>query len=200
MNKTHRSWHSRGYLPHLDIAGFVQMLNFRLADAMPGEIIKRWQTELLSLAEGKRARELHKRIEHYLDIGYGECHLRDPLIAEMVENALLFFDGQRYRLLNWVIMPNHVHVLVETVESHPLSEILHSWKSYTAQEANKILGRKDAFWQREYFDRYIRDESHFAACAEYIHQNPVKAGLVGRAENWRFSSAWWLARQADGQS
>jgi len=90
-------------------------------------------------------------------------------------------------------MPNHIHVLVETVEGYTLSEILHSWKSYTAQEANKILGNKDTFWQREYFDRYVRDDGHFAACVEYIHQNPVKAGLVPCAEDWRFSSAWRVA-------
>jgi putative DNA methylase len=69
----------------------------------------------------------------------------------------------------------------------PLANIIHSWKSYTAHEANKLLGRKGAFWMPDYFDRYIRDKEHFIATVEYILQNPVKAGLVDTAENWSWS-------------
>ena len=111
------------------------------------------------------------------------------LFSCLVENALLYFDGKRYRLFAWVVMPNHVHVLVELFEDHTLDQILHSWKSYTATEANNILGRRGQFWYREYYDRYIRNEAHFARAVEYIHNNPVAAGLVSRAEDWRFSSA-----------
>lgn len=110
-----------------------------------------------------------------------------------MEKALLYFDGKRYRLVAWVIMPNHVHVLIETFEGFPLDTILHSWKFFTANEANKILNRKGAFWLREYFDRYIQDDRHFANAVWYIHENPVKAGFVDRAEDWLFSSARvWL--------
>jgi REP element-mobilizing transposase RayT len=73
----------------------------------------------------------------------------------------LHFDGQRYRLLAWVVMPNHVHVLIETMTGHTLAAVLHSWKSYTAKEANRLLGRTGDFWQPEYFDRFIRDDRHF---------------------------------------
>jgi REP element-mobilizing transposase RayT len=131
----------------------------------------------------------YKLTAPYLDAGYGSCSLREEHIAQLVEEALLHFDGQRYRLLAWVIMPNHVHVLTEVLPGHPLAEIVHSWKSFTAKEANTILGRSGAFWQPEYFDRFIRDEQHLANAIRYIHDNPVKARLVGRAEEWPYSSA-----------
>ena len=115
--------------------------------------------------------------------------MRDSRIAHMVENALLHFGGERYQMIAWVIMPNHVHVLIETFEGYQLSGIVHSWKSYTAKEANRILGRTGRFWSREYFDRCIRDERHFANAVRYIDNNPVKAGLVAAPEDWPFSSA-----------
>ncbi len=83
-------------------------------------------------------------------------------------------------------MPNHVHVLIE-VKEHSLSDIVRSWKSYTAHQVNKLLGRTGRFWMPDYFDRFIRDERHFAATVEYIRQNPVKAGLVDAPEKWPWS-------------
>lgn len=113
----------------------------------------------------------------------------DGRIAQLIEEALLHFDGQRYHLLAWVVMPNHVHVLIETLAGHPLAEVEHSWKSFTAKEANVILGRRGTFWQAESFDRVIRNEQHLANAIQYIHNNPVKAGLVSQAEDWLYSSA-----------
>lgn len=82
-------------------------------------------------------------------------------------------------------MPNHVHVLVKLAHESPsLSSIVHSWKSYTAKQINQQLGRTGPLWMRDYFDRYIRDDAHLHACVEYIRQNPVKAGLVHKAEEW----------------
>jgi len=80
-------------------------------------------------------------------------------------------------------------VLIEMLEGHPLAAILHSWRSYTAKQANKILGRQGKFWANDYFDRYIRDRDHFVKATTYIRENPVKAGLATRAEDWPFSSA-----------
>jgi putative DNA methylase len=186
-------WHSRGYLPHLEMPGLIQFISFRLEDAMPVETLKTWQQELRLIPAEKQKRELRMRIEKYLDAGHGSCFLKEPRIARLVENALLFFDGNRYRLLAWVVMPNHVHVLIETLENHPLSGVIQAWKSYTSSTANQMLGRQGNFWQRDYFDRYIRDDGHLQACVEYIHQNPVKAGLVKRPEAWVYSSANRLA-------
>jgi putative DNA methylase len=86
-------------------------------------------------------------------------------------------------------MPNHVHVMVETQPGFPLSELLHSWKSYTASQANKILGRHGEFWQREYLDRFIRHADHYVRAIRYIEGNPGKAGLVKHTADWPFSSA-----------
>ena len=113
----------------------------------------------------------------------------------MVEDALLHFDGQRYGLLEWCVMPNHVHVLAQTCVGFQLDKVIHSWKSFTAKAANRVLDRKGEFWMLDYFDRFIRDETHLAATIAYIRENPVSAGLVERAEDWRFSSAY--ARSLD---
>jgi REP element-mobilizing transposase RayT len=192
-------WHSRGYLPHFDQPGLVQSITFRLHDAVPMELIAQWQMQLNWMeglpATDPREVEIRERLGKFEDSGHGACWLRDDRIAALVQNALQHFDGERYRLIAWCIMPNHVHVLLETVpvstDGSPtsLSSIVHSWKSYTAHEANRILRRSGDFWFREYYDRFIRDEKHFRSCKDYIEQNPVKAGLVSEKEAWRWSSA-----------
>jgi REP element-mobilizing transposase RayT len=106
----------------------------------------------------------------------------------MVQDAFWHYDGVRYRLLAWVVMPNHIHALVEVWQT-PLGKILKDWKSYTAKEANKILGREGTFWEDDYFDRYVRDQEHFRRVVRYIENNPVKAGLVRMAAEWSWSSA-----------
>ncbi|MCS6805497.1 MAG: DNA methyltransferase [Blastocatellia bacterium] len=183
----HKGWYTRGYLPHFDSANVLQFITFRLHDSVPEEVIKHWKQELhwheQLGADSKEAVELRKRIEKYQDSGKGACYLRDERIAHLVQDALKHFDGERYRLIAWCIMPNHVHVLIEMMDE-PLQKIIQSWKSYTAHEANKILGERKAFWSPDYFDRYIRDEKHFNATVEYILQNPVKAGLVDSPEKW----------------
>jgi REP element-mobilizing transposase RayT len=180
-------WHSRGYLPHFDQPGLVQAITFRLADALPAAVVAALQRDLLG-SEQRR-----QRLEDYLDAGYGACHLRDPSLAELVQVALLHFDGARYRLLAWVVMPNHVHALIETSPGYALREVVQAWKSFTAREANRLLGQRGRFWQPDYFDRAIRDERHLSSVVRYIHDNPVKAGLVASAEGWPFSSAARLA-------
>jgi len=134
---------------------------------------------------------LQRRIECYLDQGYGVALLKIPEVAGMVQNALLKFDNLRYRLFSWVVMPNHVHCLMTRFEQYELSDILHSLKSFTAHEANKMLSRDGQFWIEEYFDRYIRNQEHFNGTVRYIENNPVKAGLCRNAEDWPYSSAWF---------
>jgi REP element-mobilizing transposase RayT len=86
-------------------------------------------------------------------------------------------------------MPNHVHLLLRPRPANMLEKIMHSFKSFTALEANKVLGRTGSFWMREAFDRYIRDQEHFGRVFRYIENNPVKAGLCVSREDWEFSSA-----------
>ena len=123
-------------------------------------------------------------LDKYEDAGYGQCFLRDERIAQIVQNALLHFHEERYELVQWCIMPNHVHVLVKTMPDISISDIMHSWRSFTAHEANMVLGRTGQFWMEEYFDRYIRDAEHFDSTVRYIRNNPVKAGLVSEPEQW----------------
>jgi REP element-mobilizing transposase RayT len=137
--------------------------------------------------------ELRRRIEQYLDAGHGDCWLRRPEIARLTEGALLCFDGERYGLLAWCVMPNHVHVMIETREGFPLPDILHSWKSFTSKRANQALGRQGECWQREYLDRYIRHAEHFEQAVAYIEENPVRAGLVKVKVDWPWSSARFRA-------
>jgi REP element-mobilizing transposase RayT len=189
-------WHSRGYLPHFDGGEIPQFITFRLADSMPQELLERWRQELGSELNINVDAALRKRIELYLDQGYGECHLRDPRIAEPVQNSFLFFDGERYRLTAWVIMPNHAHMLMTPCAGQKLSRVLHSLKSYTANQANKLASRSGQFWQPESFDRYVRDADHFAKVIAYIENNPVKAHLCEKPEDWPSSSAWFRKRGA----
>ncbi len=183
----HKDWHFRGYLPHFDAGNVYQFITFRLHDSVPASAIDHWKRELqwqegLS-AVSTEAVKLYYRIEQYADRGKGGCYLRDERIARLVQDALKHFDGERYHLIAWCIMPNHVHVLIE-VMNESLSRIIKSWKSFTAHQANKLLGRYGPFWGPDYYDRYVRDEKHFDAVINYIIQNPIKAGLVASIEEW----------------
>ena len=136
--------------------------------------------------------EIHrllKLIDQYEDAGIGECLLRDDRIAQIVQDTLLFNHQKKYELICWCIMPNHVHTLIAPVEGMSLSEIMYDWKSYTTHAINKALNRKGKLWMMEYFDRFIRDNDHFQKVVNYIHNNPVKAGLVADPADWRWSSA-----------
>ncbi len=187
-------WQSRGYLPHFDGGELVQTINLRLADSLPHKVLKKWQDELARNPTANDEAVLRRRIERFLDHGYGNCELKDLRVARIVQNSLLHFDDQRYRLSAWVLMPNHVHLLLTPAASMSLSEIMKSFKSYTSHEANKILKRSGRFWMEDYFDRYVRDQKHFTSAISYIENNPVKAGLCKRPEDWLFSSAKFRKR------
>jgi REP element-mobilizing transposase RayT len=197
FNDLHRSelreagWHSRGYLPHFDGRALPQFITFHLADSVPLKVIQRWRSELKMLKDDEERIVLQRRIEKYLDQGYGEAFIKLPEVANMVQDSLLKLDGSRYHLFSWVVMPNHLHSLMTRFEEHELSNILHSLKSFTAHKANKILCREGQFWIEDYYDRYIRSEDHFERTVKYIENNPVKAGLCSRPEDWPYSSAWF---------
>src|SRR5439155_15344043 len=121
----------------------------------------------------------------------GECWLRDERIAKMVRDALLHFQAQRYDLVAWCIMPNHVHAIVRPLGKHALSEILRSWKSFTAQRANRFLNREGKFWQPESYDHLIRNEQDFRNQVRYVLENPNKAGL----KSWPWVDARSIGRE-----
>jgi REP-associated tyrosine transposase len=189
-----KEWYSRGFIPHRNKISLLQSITFRLADSLP-------QSKITKLAEklGKLPRETYdlekrKSIEQWLDSGAGCCTLGHPAMAKVMQETLLKFDGEKYRLIAWCIMPNHVHVLIEPYI--PLGKIAQSWKSYTGRWAlahNVELGLGvpgKTFWMREFWDRFIRDKNHLKSVIEYIHNNPVKAGLCQTAQAWKWSSAY----------
>ncbi len=188
--KGSKGWYSSKYLPHFDSPGAQQYITYRLADSLPADRRGEWEA-FLTIEDDL---EKQRRLEQYLDLGHGACHLRNPRIAELVQRAFWHYGGIRYRLMAWVVMPNHVHALLE-VWGTPLGKILKDLKSYTAKEANKVLGREGTFWEEDYFDRYIRDEEHFRRVVRYIENNPVKAGLVAWAAQWRWSSAHYRSQE-----
>ncbi len=188
-NESTFGWHSRGYLPHFDGGELAQFVTFRLYDALPRDVLIRWKEELKLEKSAEAESVMRRRVEAYLDQGHGSCYLRDSQVAGMVQNALLFHNTTKYRLAAWVVMPNHVHILCMPSTGYGLAEIMHSVKSFTSSEANKMLHRSGRFWQKEYFDRYIRNPRHFAKVVAYVENNPVKANLCDKAEDWPFSSA-----------
>jgi len=193
--------HTRGYLPHVKREGASYFVTFRLADSLPKEMLLQLEREkagrLQRLAavhasgtatndsEEEIKRDLQRKIERYLDKGAGSCHLRQQEIADLVLQTLLHFNQDRYLLHEWVAMPNHVHVLFQTIGNVSLADILHSWKSYSAKAANKILGRNGEFWQREYHDHLVRNMAEFERVVRYVIENPRRAGL----KNWHW--VWW---------
>jgi REP element-mobilizing transposase RayT len=196
-------FHSRDHLPHLKREGGSYFVTFRLTGTLPAEVLRQLKQERETiLAQALAAKrpltwaeqeELFRwyasRVDAYLDAGHGECWLRQPELAQLVADALRFHAGQRFDLLAWVVMPNHVHVVVRPLPGFTLSQITKSWKGFTAREANGRLGRAGEFWQGESYDHLVRDDEDQHRCGHYTTMNPVNARLCAQPEDWRWSSA-----------
>ena len=180
---------TRRDLPHRDQEGATAFVTFRLADSVPGDLLESWHREKATFLENhpkpwdqatreEFQRRFPQRIESWLDQGSGSCFLATPAVATLVERALRHFDGSRYVLDAWVIMPNHVHVLVKPLPGHRLEHILHSWKSFTAKEINKLSDRNGQVWQHESFDHLVRSPQQLEHLRQYIRDNPKKAGIT----------------------
>ena len=198
MNAAERppGWYSRGYLPHHDEGGLLQNITYRLADSVPSRLLARMEEELRTVSAERVPLERRKRMEVLLDAGHGSGALGRPAAAEAVVENWRRFDGVRYDLLAYVVMPTHVHVLVRMYPDVPLATVVRSWKSFTAKRIRRLA--PDVFssgpvWRRGYWDRAIRNEKHFRNAVEYILNNPVKAGLVRDAADW----PWSFPRETD---
>jgi len=174
-----RGWTERGYLPHRDEPGLTQFVTFRLADSFPTELQDEWE-KLLKIEDPRTRRA---QLEAWLDLGHGICHLKDDHVTRIVAESLHHFDGQRYLLRAFTIMPNHVHVLLDVTTS-PLAGVIKSWKQFSGTQANRLLNRRGPFWQKDYWDTYMRDYDHEAATIRYIRNNPVQAGLAKDWKDW----------------
>ncbi len=190
-----------GKLPHIQQKNAWYFVTFRLADALPKEKIEQLNREreewlakhkdlvveasslselLNNLSEEKRQeyyRLFSKRVEDWLNAGYGSCILKNEKIAKIVAETLLYFNHKRYELSDWVIMPNHVHMLIKPLGEYSLSQILHSIKSYSSHKINELTGKKGQVWMHESYDHIIRSERAFKAIRNYIRNNPLKANI-----------------------
>jgi REP element-mobilizing transposase RayT len=187
------------YLPHWTLDGAIYHVVFRLNDSIPMtvreeflkekqhilELIKDPETILTKYEKCKLVNLYSGKIDSQLDNGYGSCWLRNVKIGNVVKETLELFSGNRYNLFAWCVMPNHVHAIIQPLPGFGLSKILHSWKSYTAHEANKILGRQGKFWHKEYYDRIMRSEESLRNNIDYVYLNPDKAGLCNWGLRWR---------------
>ena len=175
-----KGWHSRGYLPHFDSPGTVQHVVFRTRDSLPSVVMDAFPGEIA--ARRRAAGAFLDRLEH------GNV-LADPEVAAIAQAALLHFDGTRYNLLAWCVMPNHVHVAVRQSEGWPLGGLVKSWKMFAAVKINIATGNRGPVWVPDYFDRFIRNHDHLAATIDYVESNPVRSGLAATPQDWFFSSA-----------
>ena len=201
----------RRHLPHWRQPNATYFVTFRLADSLPAFRLRELEDlrrRIAHLSPDRRVREVQERVERWLDLGYGACPLRSDPCRGIVRDALLHFAGERYELGCFVVMPNHVHVLVRPFENvgqasrlsgqagrlphnskTPLARVLHTWKSYTSHKICELSGRDGQLWQHESYDRIVRDEEHLWRVIHYIGANPGKANISAEGRVW-FSPEW----------
>jgi putative transposase len=176
-------------LPHWEQSGATYFVTFRTADSLPAGLVGEFRQKLDNWLkhhpkpwDDETAEVYWKNFGHktelWLDEGHGECALRKPQLAHIVAEALRYHEGSLCKQHAWVVMPNHVHTLFSLIENATLPALIHSWKSYTSKEINRILGRSGTFWQKDYFDRLVRTGEHFWRCARYIRRNPANLAPV----------------------
>lgn len=203
----------RRHLPHWQPDGAVIFVTFRLYHSLPKSALEKIAGMRKSLEiekeKGKtpmaeimrRAQRLFDLLEASLDDELKDSNSTSPRwlesfeVAGIVRSAMRFFEGKPFREHRYVIMPNHVHWLIEPLHRRekgfwPINEILKSVKGFSARKANCILERQGHFWQDESYDHWIRDRGDYHSTVAYIDENPVKAGLCARPEDWKWSSAY----------
>jgi REP element-mobilizing transposase RayT len=194
-----------GILPHWRQKGCTYFVTYRLADALPAGVIREFEYErnqwllrrgidpdqiidlngnwnetfvrLTKTDQRVYERMMAMKLNQYLDAGHGSCVLKRPEVATIVADSLSFFDGKRVLTGDFVVMPNHVHVLMRPIDNFELEEVLQAIKSYTATKINRMLGHEGRFWMRESYDHIVRDSEQLEAFQSYICGNPIKAKL-----------------------
>jgi REP element-mobilizing transposase RayT len=200
-------------LPHWRQDGCAYSLTCHLGDSLPTHILQLWsgvRGHWLDLHPppwtDAEASEYHERfteqMERHLDAGCGSCVLRRPECAQAVVDTLAHGDGAQYDLGTFVVMPNHVHLLVVPRPGHDLSDLTHAWERISAHRINRALGRRGSLWSEDAYDHIVRDQAELERTDAYVRQNPEKAGLQqgmfvlgGSTEGWVFLPSNGLARQ-----
>ncbi len=190
---------TRGALPHWYQPGVTYFVTFRTEDSVPGDLVRSWHRRRDDWLQGhgiesergnwrdalrtqpELEREYNRKFTRefmaYLDRGHGECVLRRRELATIVADSLRYADSTKYHLGDFVVMPNHVHLLVGGFGDTDVLELCTSWKHFTGHEINKVLERRGRFWQEDSFDHLVRTPESFDYLCRYIADNPAKAHL-----------------------
>ncbi len=191
----------RNHLPHWQQEGSTYFVTWRLKDSIPRDVLERLiseRTEWESLhpkpwtddEESEYHNTFSKEADRLMDMGFGECVFRNLNCRDALAKSLSLFDGERFLMHSWVAMPNHVHVLFSLVEGGSLEKVIGGWKGYSARDINVVMGNEGSLWQKDYFDRIIRDWEHMFRVAKYIRRNPEKAKL--RDSDFTLYEAEWV--------
>ena len=207
INRYNKGTYKRRDIPHWDYSDAVQHISFRISDSLPQAKLELFKKQVEEYPPLKRNYYLHREIEDWINRGIGSCILKIPELAQCVIEALYLLNDLHYHLFHWVIMPNHIHVLIQEFPNKPMCEIVQSWKHHTSVRFDEILNNlkssnrfhfgyieniintfKGNYWIIDYWDVMIRNNRHFRIESNYIANNPVKAGLVEKPEDYRWSS------------
>jgi putative transposase len=200
-----QSYYERN-LPHLHSHDYPIFITWREAFTIPASIKQDIEKEITAYrktheSDNLTAHDLKSKLEKRRFVFYDNVlaynpelpsHLGNHDVAEIVSNAIEYYNNQRYNLISYCIMPNHVHLIIVPLddgkgEKYSLASIMHSIKRFSAYKINKLMKKAGAFWQREFYDRVIRSDAELANCINYILNNPVKAGWVDNWKDWRFT-------------
>ena len=194
---------TRNHLPHWQQEGATYFVTWRLKDSIPQALMEGWKKDREDWMRRyprpwteQQESEFHSlfstRMDAMMDQGYGDCVLRREDCWEVLAASLEMFDGERFLMHSWVAMPNHVHVLFSIAEGGKLEKVAAGWKGNTAKGINALLGKEGALWQKDYFDRMVRDWDHMFRVARYIRRNPVKAKL--KEGDYQLYEAEWVKK------
>ncbi|RRJ96995.1 hypothetical protein Ga0100231_024960 [Opitutaceae bacterium TAV4] len=175
-------------LPHWQQAGGIYFVTFRLGDSLPDELLRIWAADRQAWLKQnppphtpEQETEYHRKfslvMEQWLDAGRGSCALRQGEAGRVMAEALRFYEGRWCEMFSFVVMPNHVHALFGLLSGAEIDAMIGRWKSYVSHELAIRLREKWPSWQKDYFDRLVRNGTHFERCVRYIRSNPKKAGL-----------------------
>ena len=196
-------FYKSGTLPHYDIKYKFQFITLREYGSIPQSILKTIEDKTIKFNEDflkynsfthyeRQIRIQHLRLklfEKYQDCGYGRCLFKKKEIANIIKEALLFYNDKNYEIISWVIMPNHIHLLVYLYPNYELAKFIHYVKSITTNKIKKYIDISEKIWSNDYFDRYIRNHFHYCKTVNYIRMNPVKAGLCKDYQDWKFTDS-----------
>ena len=168
---------THGHLPHKSQRGKIYALTFRLADALPPQVIDAYLERLDHMPDRVEEHEpylrtLRAHLMEALDAGHGTCLLRQPPLRDILKQTIAHHDGRTCDVHAYVIMPNHVHLLLELYPGEHITNVVGSIKRFSALKINQHVGRTGRLWQSEVFDRLVRSYRHYVHTVRYIYNNP----------------------------